>query len=119
MVWIFLQRLFIFLYWLLPILWEGCVRLGQSVYRAVQAGKRFKLMPFAEALGAGPARGLSKWTRFELEAELTDIVTTGGQGKPFEPPLNEILESIAAKNAVDRFWVLLTGSSPDPPGKIR
>jgi len=107
MLWILLQLLFTFLCWLLPILWDGCCRLGQAGSAAVQAGKRSKLMPFADALAADPAHGLNKWTHSELEAALTDIITTGGQGKPLKMPLYEILESIAAKTAADRLRVLL------------
>ncbi len=107
MLWIFLQLLFTFLCWLLPILWDGCCRLGQSMSAAVQAGKRSKLMPLAEALAADPAHGLSKWTLPELEAALIDIVTAGGRGQPLDPPFDEILESIDVKTAADRLRVLL------------
>ena len=107
MLWIFLQLLFTFLCWLLPILWDGCCRLGQSVSAAVQAGKRAKLMPLADAFAADLAHGLNNWTRSKLEAALINIVTAGGRGKPLNPPFDEILESIDAKTAADRLRVLL------------
>jgi len=117
MLWILLQLLFTFLCWLLPILWDGCGRLGQSMSAAVQAGKRSKLMPLVEALASDPAHDLNKRTLPELEAALIDIVTAGGRGKPLAPPFDEILESIDAKTAADRVRTLLLAIATVHRGK--
>ena len=105
MLWIALQLLALFLCWLLPILWEGCERLGQGLTDAAHGHKRNKLMPAAETLSSDPK--ISAMASPDLENALERIITAGGRGNPLDPPLNQILESIATETAADRVRILL------------
>jgi len=107
MLWIFLQLLFTFLCWLLPILWEGCERFAQGVSDAAHGRKRSKLMPGAETLSDASECGLNGLTPTELESALATIIAVGGRGNPLDPPLNQILETIVAETATDRLRILL------------
>ena len=106
-LWILLQVLYATLCWLLPILWDGCERLGQGVTDAVHSHKRSKLMPTTETLSNDPERGLNGLTPPELESALATIITAGGRGNPLDPSLNQILETIDAETAADRVRILL------------
>jgi hypothetical protein len=104
MLWILLQVLFAFFCWLLPILWDGCERIGQGSVAAVHGHTRGKLMPAAKTLAADPT--ISAMTLTELERALENIITAGGRGKPLDPPLREWLNAIEAKTAADRVRIL-------------
>ena len=105
MLWIALQLTTLFLCWLLPILWDGCVRIGEGSVAAVHGHKRAKLMPTAETLADDPQ--ISGMTLPELERALEQIITTGGRGKPLDPPLAQMLDAIDAETAADRVRILL------------
>jgi hypothetical protein len=104
MLWILLQVLFAFFCWVLPILWDGCERIGQGCTAAVNGHKRDKLMPAAERLAISPA--FSAMTVSELERALENIVTAGGRGNPLDPPLGEWLDAVEAGTATDRVRTL-------------
>jgi len=105
MLWVALQLIALFLCWLLPILWDGCVRIGQGSVAAVHGHKRSKLMPVAETLASDPKT--STMTQPDLENALANIITAGGRGKPLDPPLNQIMEAIDSETAADRVRTLL------------
>ena len=107
MLWILLQVIYATLCWLLPILWDGCERLGQGLADAAHGRKRGKLMPAAETLSDASECGLNGLTPTELESALATIIAVGGRGNPLDPPLNQILETIVAETATDRLRILL------------
>ncbi|QHI70500.1 hypothetical protein [Tichowtungia aerotolerans] len=105
MLWVAIQALTLFLCWLLPILWDGCVSLGEGSVAAVHGHKRAKLMPVAETLAGDPK--ISGMTLPELEMALENIITAGGRGNPLNPPLDQMLDAIDAETAADRVRILL------------
>lgn len=105
MLWIALQLLALFLCWLLPIIWEGCIRIGQGSAAAVHNHKRSKLMPAAETLASDPK--ICSMTVPALECALVDIITVGGRGKSIDSPLDQMLDAIVAETAADRLRTLM------------
>ncbi|MDK2963610.1 MAG: hypothetical protein PWQ29_1004 [Verrucomicrobiota bacterium] len=105
MLWIAIQLLALFFCWLLPILWDGCVQLGQGSAAVVRGHKRSKLLPTAEILAAD--RKISGMTLPDLENVLENIITAGGRGTPLDPPLNRMLDAIDATTPADRLRTLL------------
>jgi hypothetical protein len=105
MLWVAIQMLALFLCWLLPILWDGCVRIGEGTVAAVHGHKRGNLMPAAETMARD--QKISAMPLTELERALENIITAGGRGKPLDPPLDQMLAAIAAETAADRLRTLM------------
>ncbi len=105
MLWILLQALFAFFCWLLPVLWDGCERIGQGSIAAVHGYKRAKLVPAAETLASKPK--ISTMILPDLENALEKIIAVGGRGTPLDPPLDQMMEAIGTETAADRLRTLL------------
>lgn len=116
-LWIALQLLALFLCWLLPILWDGCVGIGQGSLAAVHGHRRAKLMPAAETLASDPK--ISDMTLPELERALGNIITVGGRGKLLDPPLAQMLDAVEAETAADRVRTLLLAVAVAHRGKAK
>ena len=104
MLWLALQLLALFLCWLLPILWDGCVRIGEGSVAAVHGHKRSKLMPAAKSLASDPK--ISGMTLYALELALENIIVNGGRLQSLGPPVVYMMDTIDAETVTDRLRIM-------------